>query len=105
MGDIVVTGMAMVAPSNSIPSNQIAAQGGVDFSIVPVSITLGDGETVGEIVVPLPMDNEVSGPPKVFHFTLSEVQNEALPPQGTSIGIITCLQQLGVSMLTIRQWL
>lgn len=84
MGDITVTGVAMVAPSDVIPANQAAAQGGVDFSIVPVSTTLLSGETTGEIIVPLPVDNEVSSPAKYFLFSLTEVQSEAA--QGTFTG-------------------
>ncbi len=82
MGDVTVSGVAMVAFSDNIPANQIAAQGGVDFSIVPVSTTLQSGETVGELVVPLPVDNAVSGPPKVFLFSLTEVNREPQPQQG-----------------------
>ena len=76
-GDITVTGMAMVAPSNSLPTNQEAAAEGTDFPVVSVSTTIPDGSTTGELKVPL-MDNNLAGPVKVFQFTLTPFSGSKL---------------------------
>lgn len=72
MGDIQVYGMAMVAPNSSVPVNQEAAVAGTDFTAMLVQVTIPDGSTSGVIPVPV-VDNEESGPLKVFQFVLTSV--------------------------------
>ena len=77
MGDILVRGSATVAPSNSIPANQIAATEVADFTVMPPPIVIPDGATVGTINISLP-DNTMLSSLKVFQFTLTAV--ERIPP-------------------------
>lgn len=76
-GVIQITGVASAAPANAIPTNQIAAQPGIDFSAA-TGLTLGDGVTTGYFNISL-SDNAFVSPPKVFSFTLNSVTraNEA----------------------------
>ena len=71
-GDIEVTGITSAASSSDIPTNQIAAQPGVDFSGASTLI-LQDGATTGYINISL-LDNALVSPPKVFSFQLTSVQ-------------------------------
>ena len=70
MGDIIVTGVSSTA--TEIPANHIAATEGVDFPVAPLSVTMGDGQTIGYINISLP-DNVLTSPLKVFIFTLTAV--------------------------------
>lgn len=76
MGDILVRGSGTVAPSNSIPANQVAATA-ADFVITPPPTVIPDGVTMATINISLP-DNAVSSSLKVFLFTLTTV--ERVPP-------------------------
>ena len=62
----------MTTPNSSVPANQEAAVQNVDFTASIVQTTIPDGSTSGVISVPV-LDNQVSGPLKVFQFTLTSV--------------------------------
>ena len=72
MGDIQVFGMASMAANSSISTDQEAALQGTDFPATLVQVTIPDGSTSGTLSVPV-IDNQESGPLKVFQFTLSSV--------------------------------
>ena len=72
MGDIQVFGMATVAANATVPPNQEAAVESTDFSATLVQVTIPDGSTSGALSVPV-VDNQESGPLKVFQFTLTSV--------------------------------
>ena len=65
-------GMASMAANSSIPTDQEAALQGTDFPATRVQVTIPDGSTSGTLSVPV-IDNQESGPLKVFWFMLSSV--------------------------------
>ena len=87
MGEIQITGMATVVPSNSTPPNQEAAEEDSDFTTAPVSTIIPAGATTGVITLPL-LDNEESSPLKVFEFTLVDVQRVPFTQGKTQIHIM-----------------
>ena len=73
LGDIQVTGVAMVAPSNSLSGNEEAAVPNVDFSTIPVSVTMAAGTTSAYLNVSL-VDNSETSSLKLFSFALTGIQ-------------------------------
>lgn len=65
-------GIASVVANSSVPADQEAAVQGFDFSDTLVQVTIPDGSTSGILSVPV-IDNQESGPLKVFQFTLTSV--------------------------------
>lgn len=72
MGDIQVFGVATMIDNSSVPVDQEAALPNTDFSATLVQVSIPDGDTSGVLSVPI-IDNQVSGPLKVFNFTLTSV--------------------------------
>lgn len=72
MGDIQVFGVATMIDNSSVPVDQEAALPSIDFSATLVQVSMPDGATSGVLSVPI-IDNQVSGPLKVFNFTLTSV--------------------------------
>ena len=72
MGDIQVFGMATVVANTSVSVDQEAAMESVDFTASLVQVTIPDGSTSGTLSVPV-IDNQESGPLKVFQFILTSV--------------------------------
>lgn len=81
MGAITVTGVA--STSSNIPNNYIAALETVDFPTSPLSVAMGDGQTIGYINISLP-NNLISSAPKVFNFQLTAVDRATPMPTLTS---------------------
>lgn len=65
-------GVATMIDNSSVPVDQEAALLGTDFSATLVQVSIPDGSTSGVLFVPI-IDNQVSGPLKVFNFTLTTV--------------------------------
>ena len=72
MGDVQVFGIASMVANSSVPTDQEAAVQGTDFPVTLVQVTIPDGSTSGTLSVPV-IDNQESGPLKVFQFKLSSV--------------------------------
>lgn len=65
-------GVATMIDNSSVPADQEAALEGTDFTTTIVQVSIPDGSTSGSLSVPI-IDNQVSGPLKVFNFTLTSV--------------------------------
>lgn len=78
MGSVVVTGVASPVPSSDLSSRQPAIPT-TDFPTVPVSVTFQEGGvTTGLLNLSLP-DNTLTGPLKVFQFSLTAIAPSSQP--------------------------